>query len=78
MMKITLTEGGIYEGKDERDIILQLKLEDWTSYQNPKEYKKNISRRVKIFNGKEIKYATDADFINELQRVGFIKDIERQ
>lgn len=76
MMKIRLTDGSIYIGKDEADLIMQLKLEDWTSYKNVKAYKKNIKRRVKIFNGCQISYNNDLEFLQELQRVEFIKDIE--
>lgn len=77
MIKIELTEGGTYIGQDERDIIVQLKLEDWTRYNNLVEYKENIVRRVANFNGEEIIYSSDFEFLRELQRVGFIKSIEK-
>ena len=78
MIKITLQNGEIYKGKDYKEIIMQLKLEDWTDYNNPNEYKSNIKRRVKIFKGEEIEYNNDKEFIEELQRVKFIKEIEEE
>lgn len=75
MIKIELAEGGIYIGQDERDIIVQLKLEDWTRYDNVKAYKNNIARRVKIFKNEQISYSNDKEFLQELERIGFIKKI---
>ena len=75
MIKIELAEGGTYIGQDERDIIVQLKLEDWTRYDNVKAYKNNIARRVKIFKNEQISYSNDKEFLQELERIGFIKKI---
>jgi len=77
MMKITLGDGSVYVGANERALIMQLKLEDWTIYNNPMEYKENIVRRVANFNGEKIIYSSDLEFLRELQRVGFIKSIEK-
>lgn len=77
MIKITLGDGSIYVGANEQELIIQLKLEDWTRYNNPMEYKENIVRRVANFNGEEIIYSSDFEFLIELQRVGFIKSIEK-
>lgn len=77
MMKITLGDGSVYIGANEHELIMQLKLEDWTRYNNPMEYKENIVRRVANFNGEEIIYSNDFEFLRELQRVGFIKSIEK-
>jgi len=41
------------------------------------EYKENIVRRVANFNGEEIIYSSDFEFLRELQRIGFIKSIEK-
>lgn len=75
MIKIELTEGGTYIGQDERDIIVQLKLEDWTRYDNVEAYKNNIARRVKIFKNEQISYSNDKEFLQELERIGFISKI---
>lgn len=75
MIKVILTEGGTYIGQDERDIIMQLKLEDWTRYDNVEAYKNNIARRVKIFKNEQISYSNDKEFLQELERIGFIKKI---
>jgi hypothetical protein len=77
MIKVILTEGGTYIGKDAGDIIIQLKLEDWTSYNNIGEYQKNIQRRVRNFNGEQIKYNTEDEFLEELKRIEFISQIEK-
>lgn len=77
MMKIILSDGSIYVGANEQELIMQLKLEDWTRYNNPMEYKENIARRVANFNGEEIIYSSDSEFLRELQRIGFIKSIEK-
>lgn len=75
MIKVILTEGGTYIGQDERDIIVQLKLEDWTRYDNVEAYKNNIARRVKIFKNEQISYSNDKEFLQELERIGFINKI---
>ncbi len=77
MMKITLCDGSIYAGANEQELIMQLKLEDWTRYNNPMEYKENIVRRAANFNGEEITYSSDSEFLRELQRIGFVKSIEK-
>lgn len=77
MMKITLGDGSVYVGANEQALIMQLKLEDWTRYNNPMEYKENIVRRVANFNGEKIIYSSDLEFLRELQRIGFIKRIEK-
>ena len=77
MIKITLKDGTEYIGQDAKDIVVQLKLEDWTSYNNIGEYQKNITRRVKNFNGAEIKYRNEDEFLEELKRIEFIKRIEK-
>jgi hypothetical protein len=75
MVKITLKDGTEYIGKDARDIIVQLKLEDWTIYDNVEAYKNNIARRVKIFKNEQISYSNDKEFLQELERIGFINKI---
>lgn len=75
MIKIELVEGGTYIGQDERDIIVQLKLEDWTRYDNVEAYKNNIARRVKMFKNEQISYSNDKEFLQELERIGFINKI---
>lgn len=75
MIKIELAEGGTYIGQDERDIIVQLKLEDWTTYDNVEDYKTNIARRVMVFKNEQISYSNDKEFLQELERIGFIKKI---
>ena len=77
MIKITLKDGTEYIGQDAKDIVVQLKLEDWTSYNNIGEYQKNITRRVKNFNGAEIKYRNEDEFLEELKRIEFISTIEK-
>ena len=77
MIKITLKDGTEYAGQDVKDIVVQLKLEDWTSYNNIEEYQKNIARRVKNFNGAEIKYRNEDEFLEELKRIEFISQIEK-
>ena len=75
MIKIELAEGGTYIGQDERDIIVQLKLEDWTRYDNVEAYKNNIARRVMVFKNEQISYSNDKEFLQELERIGFINKI---
>jgi len=77
MIKIELAEGGTYIGQDERDIIVQLKLEDWTRYDNVEAYKNNIARRVMIFKNEQISYSNDKEFLQELERIGFIKELTK-
>ena len=77
MIKIELAQGGTYIGQDARDIIVQLKLEDWTRYDNVEAYKNNIARRVMVFKNEQIQFSNDMEFLQELKRIGFIKQIEK-
>ena len=74
-MKIILADGSQYIGNDANELVVQLKLEDWTSHNNIDAYKQNMKRRVKIFNGQKIKYTNDMEFLQELKRIGFILEI---
>lgn len=74
-IKVILKNGERYIGNNEQDIIMQLKLEDWTTYPNVTKYKENIKRRIAVFDGQRIEHGTDREFLNELKRVGFIKEI---
>lgn len=77
MIKVILAEGGTYIGKDARDIIVQLKLEDWTRYDSIEAYQKNISRRVMVFKNEKIQFNDDNEFLQELKRIGFIIEITK-
>jgi len=77
MIKVILAEGGTYIGQDAKDIIVQLKLEDWTRYDNIEDYQKNIARRVMVFKNEKIQFSNDDEFLQELQRIGFIQEIIR-
>lgn len=77
MISTTLADGQVLTGVNERDIIIQLKLEDFTGYNSVGDYQKNIAVRIKKFNGQQIKFRNDEDFLNELKRVGFISNIEK-
>lgn len=77
MIKIELAQGGTYIGQDARDIIIQLKLEDWTRYDNVESYQKNIARRVMIFKNEQIQFSNDMEFLQELKRIGFIKELTK-
>lgn len=77
MIKVELSGGGLYIAQEASEIVMQLKLEDWTHYSSVTDYQKNIQRRVEIFNGAQISYSNDLEFLNELQRIGFIKNIEQ-
>jgi len=77
MIKIELAQGGTYIGQDARDIIVQLKLEDWTRYDNVEAYKNNIARRVMVFKNEQIQFSNDMEFLQELKRIGFIKELTK-
>ena len=59
-----------------KDIIMQLKLEDYTKYNNLQEYQENIGRRVRLFNGNRISYSNNLEFLKELRRIGFLDSLE--
>lgn len=65
----------IYTAKTAHEMVMQLKLEDWTKYKSTNEYKQNIKRRVRIFNGERIQFETDEEFLLELKRIGFLENI---
>lgn len=79
MIRIILQDGKAYTGNNSTDIVTQLMAEDWTKYKDLEAYKKNINRRIMIFKGEDsrITYDNDDEFLEELQRVEFIKTIER-
>lgn len=73
MVKIVLKDGALFEGASAAEVIAQLKLDDWTAHSSGHAYKRNMARRVKNFHGERISYSTDEEFLQELNRVGFIK-----
>lgn len=78
MIKVLLEGGAVFSGSCASDIIVQLKLEDWTQHSSVEQYQQNMARRVKNFNGQTISYETDMEFLQELQRIGFIRLISFQ
>lgn len=74
MIKATIGKE-TYMAFNERHLVEQLKLEDWTDYSGIKEYKRNIKKRIKVFSGEIITYNTDKEFLLELKRIGFFNEL---
>lgn len=68
MIKIKFIDGVEYEAEDARKLIELLKLQD---YQEG-DFKKNIARRVKLWNGETISFGSDIDFLRQLESAGVI------
>lgn len=64
-----------YTAEDAKELIMQLKLEDWTTYNSRDEYKENMNKRVEIFTGERIVYRDDNEFLLELHRIGFFDSL---
>lgn len=64
-----------YVAFNARQLVMQLKLEDWTTYNTTKEYQKNVKKRVRNFSGDMIRYANDEEFLRELHRIGVIEEL---
>ena len=77
MLKIILADGAEFQGANAAEIVIQLKLDDWTAHMTTKQYKNNMKHRVKNFYGVEISYSNDEEFLQELQRISFIRFIVR-
>lgn len=77
MSKIILADGAEFQGANAAEIVSQLKLDDWTAHMTTKQYKNNMKHRIKNFHGVEISYSNDEEFLQELQRISFIRFIVR-
>lgn len=75
MIRIKLKDGDTFIGVSAHDIVTQLKLDDWTPHLTTPSYKKNMRRRVARFCGEKIEYRNDLEFLQELNRIGFIETI---
>ncbi len=68
MIKIRFADGSEYSAGNAKQLIKRLQLED---YQEG-DYKNNVKSRVKLWNGEEISFDTDIEFLRELERVGVV------
>ena len=75
MIKVKLMDGDTFVGVSAHEIVAQMKLDDWTNHMDTLHYKNNMRRRVANFHGEELQYSNDLEFLQELQRIGFIKTI---
>lgn len=75
MIKIILADGDVFEAATSKDMVTQLKLDDWTKYSSNIEYQNNINRRVMVFKNEKLNFNNEDEFLDELNRIGFIKEI---
>ncbi len=72
MIEVMLESGKRYKAKDKNDLVSILANEMDESIED---YMKGVAHRCKICDGSDIKYNNTEEFVNELIRVGVIKNI---
>jgi len=72
MIEVMLESGKLYKAKDKNDLVSILANEMDDSIED---YMKGVAHRCKIWDGSYIKYNNTEEFVNELIRVGVIKNI---
>ena len=72
MIEVMLESGKLYKAKDKNDLVSILANEMDESIED---YMKGVAHRCKIWDGSDIKYNNTEEFVNELIRVGVIKNI---
>lgn len=76
-MKIVLKNGERFSGTP-RQIVTALRESSWTAhrYADNVDYKRAVARRVAKWSGKDLRTAFDVDFLQDLNRLGFIPTLE--
>lgn len=59
----------IYSGATAQDVVNQIRLGAYTTYDNNKEYMQAVQKRVLIYNNNLIRITDEATFLSELVRV---------
>ena len=59
-----------------KDIVRQLNLMQYTSFDKKRDYMSKTKERIDVIFGQEIAYSNAFEFLEELQRIGFIKKME--
>ncbi len=74
-VQVISNNGALYEGASYAEVIRMMKLDSFTVPATKGEYMAETAKRCAIFNGKEIEYGTPKEFLQELKRVGAIRDL---
>ena len=59
----------IYSGATAQDVVNQIRLGAYTTYDSNKEYMQAVQKRVLIYNNNLIRITDEATFLSELVRV---------
>lgn len=59
----------IYSGTTAQDVVNQIRLGAYTTYDSNKEYMQAVQKRVLIYNNNLIRITDEATFLSELVRV---------
>ncbi len=75
-MKIKVNDK-VYEGETARDIVTQMSERDFETT-NPDVWMGAVERRLKNFKDFTIDFRDDAEFLQELQRIGLIRIVDME
>ena len=75
-MKIKVNDK-VYEGETARDIVTQMSERDFETT-NPDIWMGSVERRLQNFKDFAIDFRDDAEFLQELQRIGLIRIIDME
>jgi predicted RNA-binding Zn-ribbon protein involved in translation (DUF1610 family) len=75
MIRIKLEDGAVFMAQSYSDLVSGMKLDMYSVPDTKDEYKQGVARRSEIYDGQEISYNTDKEFILELQRIGVVVDL---
>lgn len=72
MLRVTCVDGAIFTGKDEKDIVRQMKHTDWNAPERKGEYMEDVAARVDTMMGQEIRVTSAKVFLRDMQTVGLL------
>ena len=71
-MRLLLENGVVLEGATPRELVVQLKLDMLTPEPTIEDYYKGVRGRCRIWDGTEMEFVTDFEFLKELDRKGLV------
>lgn len=73
-MKLEIVTGrkGHFESETPEQMVMFLWKVAWLRETTPAKYTKQVSRRVKIYNGKQVRFDTAQHFLEDLEAAGLV------
>lgn len=71
-MKVTTTEGTVFEGRDAKEVVSQMRRDQWAAPALKAEYMAEVSDRVEQITGGDIRDDNAEAFLTSLEAEGLI------